>query len=68
MDTDKKFKKLDVVQFSKVHGFAGCFEASVTTGAGITEAIQFLVQKVRMFPSTYMPVILILLSKYHTIF
>ena len=38
--------KLDGKQFSKKHGFAGYFETSAKTGAGIKEAIHFMVKKV----------------------
>ena len=38
--------QLDGKQFSKENGFAGYFETSAKTGAGIKEAIHFMVKKV----------------------
>ena len=38
--------RLDGEQFSKENGFAGYFETSAKTGAGIGEAIHFMVKKV----------------------
>lgn len=40
------YGKLDGKQFSKEHDFAGYFETSAKTGAGIKEAIHFMVKKV----------------------
>ena len=38
--------QLDGEQFSKEHGFAGYFETSAKTGAGVKDAIHFMVKKV----------------------
>ena len=41
--------QLDGEQFSKENSFAGYFETSAKTGAGVEEAIHFMVKKVRNF-------------------
>ena len=45
--------QLDGEQFSKEHGFAGYFETSAKTGAGVKEAIHFMVKKVCVFITIY---------------
>ena len=40
------YGQLDGEQFSKENGFAGYFETSAKTGAGINEAIHFMVKRV----------------------
>ena len=40
---------MDGKQFSKENGFTGYYETSAKTGAGVEEAIHFLVKKVGIY-------------------